>query len=203
MVSCRHLIGRSPILILEIGSCLSVGRGKPVVVWFFRSTGTGEATTIAKKSQNTLCFYTASPWDGQQVSAEVIVRDHVDCWAKNKRRFGFHDMWFIFNLHTRNIFFYIGYTHIIYRIFRACMNNLCGEKITYLECRLFVHGCKPKSLLLPCSKPTAPFESSPSPLRSSLFHCPLPPNTMFFTYRHINPPNSSSVGHTLGSPSWK
>jgi hypothetical protein len=43
---------------------------------------------------------------------ELVVHDHVDRWAKNKRMFRFPDTWFIFNLYRRKIpFFYIYQIH--------------------------------------------------------------------------------------------
>jgi hypothetical protein len=64
------------------------------------------------------------------------------------------------------------------------MHGLIVWKETpYLEGPLFVHGSEAPSLLVPCSKPTAPFETSPPfvalPSPNALFT----PTRCLFTYR--------------------
>jgi hypothetical protein len=77
------------------------------------------------------------------------------------------------------------------------MNLFYGkEKSSYLEWRLLVHGSEFPSLLVPCSKPTTPFEAPPSIalLPIALF----PGNTEFFLHSdYINKPDPSSVGHSF------
>jgi hypothetical protein len=107
----------------------------------------------------------------------LTVRDHVGRWAKNKRMFWFPDMWFIFNLHTRNIF-------LLYRIHMYYISNIQGmhelivwKETPYLECWLFVHGSNPH----PCwslAQSQLPHLRPPPPCCPP-FHCTLPANINF------------------------
>ncbi len=124
-----------------------------------------------------------SGFNHQQVPLGLPVWNLIDRWAKNKHMFHFPDTWFIFNLHTRNIF-------LLYRIHKYYISNIQGmheliewKETPYLEFRLFVHVSESPSLLVPCSKPTAPFETSPPfvalPSPNALFT----PTRCLFPYR--------------------
>ncbi len=85
---------------------------------------------------------------------------------------------FLFNLHRKNIFLlYRIHTYYLLKTSRACM-SLSMKETLYLEYRLFIHGSESPSLLVPCSKPTAPFETPlyllpsppPPPIASSCQH---------------------------------